>query len=188
MLTTIVLALCLNAPLSGSVRASDDLTALKTQAEAGSVTAQFDLGNRYLEGDGVEQDNFEALRWFTLAAENGNGNAQYNIAVMYLNGIGVVRDPEQAVAWFVKAAENGDSPSQFTLGVLLFNGQLGLTENIPEAYKWFLLAGASGYQTGAANAVLVQELLPADVVQAKQDEARAWIEEFQQKRTAPPTE
>lgn len=161
------------------------LISLKSDAEAGSVTAQFDLGNRYLDGEGVEQDNVEALRWFTLAAENDNANAQYNIAVMYLNGIGVVRDPEQAVTWFLKAAENGDPPSQFTLGILLFNGQLQVPQNVAEAYKWFTLAGAAGHQAAAANAVLVQELLPAADMQQKQDEARAWIEAFQQKRADP---
>jgi uncharacterized protein len=184
VLPAMVLALC----LSGAVGASGNLTSLKADAVNGSGVAQFDLGNRYLNGEGVEQDNFEALRWFTLAAESGNANAQYNIAVMYLNGIGVVRDSEQAVAWFLRAAENGDPPAQFTLGILLFNGQLGVPENIPEAYKWFILAGTAGHQSAAANAVLVQELLSAADVLAKQDEARAWIEEFEQKRKIPSLE
>jgi uncharacterized protein len=155
-----------------------ELAAVISAAEAGSASAQFDLGNRYLNGAGVNQDNFEALRWFTLAAEQHNSNAQYNIAVMYLNGIGVIKDQEQAVEWFLKAADNGDVNSQFTLGVILFNGQLNVPQNTAEAYKWFVLAGAGGHQTGAANAVLVQELLPPDQIVAMQDAAKAWIEAF----------
>jgi len=172
--------------LTGGLSAAEPgtaLSALMSQAEAGDSAAQFDLGNRYLNADGVEKDNFEALRWFKLAADQGNANAQYNIAVMYLNGIGVVKDEAQAVSWFVNAADHGDAQSQFTLGILLFNGQLGVPQNVPEAYKWFTLAGAAGHQSAAANAVLVQELLPAADVTAMQDAARDWIQAFNQKNS-----
>ncbi|MDO9476411.1 MAG: tetratricopeptide repeat protein [Pseudohongiella sp.] len=162
-----------------------DLSQLMRQGESGDAAAQFELGNRYLNGSGVEQDNFEALRWFTLAAEQENRNAQYNIAVMYLNGIGVIKDAEQAIAWFLRAAENGDPPSQFTLGIALFNGQLGVPQNTAEAYKWFTLAGAAGHQSAAANAVLVQELLPPDEVMAKQEEAKAWIAAYKARQSPP---
>jgi TPR repeat protein len=154
--------------------------------EGGDSAAQFELGNRYLNGTGVTQDNFEALRWFTLAAEQDNPNAQYNIAVMYLNGIGVVKDPQQAIHWFLRAANNGDSPSQFTLGVALFNGQLGVPQNTAEAYKWFTLAGAAGHQAAAANAVLVQEMLPPEEVVAMQEAARVWISDFTQRQSGDP--
>lgn len=157
------------------------LAVLEKRAENGNAAAQFTLGNRYLNGEGVGQDNFAALRWFTLAAESDNANAQYNIAVMYLNGIAVVKDPAEAATWFVRAAENGDSPSQYTLAVLLFNGQLGVPQNVPQAYKWFTLAGAAGHRAAAANAVLVQELLPAGDVAAMQEEARQWIDTFNQR-------
>lgn len=159
------------------------LEALTQDAENGNAEAQFTLGNLYLDGEGVAQDNFAALRWFTLAAESDNANAQYNIAVMYLKGIGVIKDPAQAVTWFVRAAENGDATSQYTLAVLLFNGQLGVPQNVPQAYKWFTLAGAAGHQAAAANAVLVQELLPANEVVAMQAEARQWIDKFRLRQT-----
>jgi hypothetical protein len=173
----LILLLLLSSPLLAT-QTADDLADVVSAAEAGRVDAQFDLGNRYLNGTGVNQDNFEALRWFTLAAGQNNSNAQYNIAVMYLNGIGVIKDQTQAIEWFLKAADNGDVSSQFTLGIILFNGQLDVPQNTAEAYKWFVLAGAGGHQSAAANAVLVQELLPPDQVLAMQDAAKAWIEDF----------
>jgi len=175
------------APALAADAQEPSLTALTSQADSGNANAQFTLGSRYLRGEGVEQDNFAALRWFTLAAESGNANAQYNIAVMYLNGIGVVKDPAQAVTWFVRAADNGDPPSQYTLAVLLFNGQLGVPQNVPQAYKWFTLAGAAGHQAAAANAVLVQELLPTNEVAAMQEEARQWIDLFNQRQSGTTT-
>lgn len=171
------------APALAANTQESSLAALTSRAESGDADAQFSLGNRYLDGEGVGQDNFAALRWFTLAAESGNVNAQYNIAVMYLNGIGMVKDPAEAVTWFVRAAENGDPPSQYTLAVLLFNGQLGVPQNVPQAYKWFTLAGAAGHQTAAANAVLVQELLPANDIAAMQEDARRWIDKFNQRQS-----
>ncbi len=175
------------APALAADAQEPSLTALTAQADSGNANAQFTLGGRYLRGEGVEQDNFAALRWFTLAAESGNANAQYNIAVMYLNGIGMVKDPAQAVTWFVRAADNGDPPSQYTLAVLLFNGQLGVPQNVPQAYKWFTLAGAAGHQAAAANAVLVQELLPTNEVAAMQEEARQWIDLFNQRQSGTTT-
>jgi TPR repeat protein len=170
-----LLVLFAGISIGSQAQAPTELTQLMRAGENGDAAAQFDLGNRFLNGTGVEQDNFEALRWFTLAAEQENRNAQYNIAVMYLNGIGVIKDAEQAIAWFLRAAENGDPPSQFTLGIALFNGQLGVPQNTAEAYKWFTLAGAAGHQSAAANAVLVQELLPPEDVIAMQEAAKAWI-------------
>lgn len=172
---------------SASAQSVTEMDELISIGEGGNSAAQFELGNRYLNGTGVTLDNFEALRWFTLAAEKENPNAQYNIAVMYLNGIGVVKDLQQAIHWFLRAANNGDTPSQFTLGVALFNGQLGVPQNTAEAYKWFTLAGAAGHQAAAANAVLVQEMLPPENVVAMQEAARVWISDFTQRQSSEPS-
>jgi len=48
----------------------------KQNAASGNVTAQYDLGMRYLRGDGVEQDDSQALDWLKLAAQNGHSRAQ----------------------------------------------------------------------------------------------------------------
>jgi hypothetical protein len=48
---------------------------LKSDAEAGSPTAQYDLAKRYLEGRGCEVDTNEAIRWLKLSASGGNAAA-----------------------------------------------------------------------------------------------------------------
>ena len=174
------------APLVASAAepVASDMNALIQAAEAGDLAARFELGNRYLNGNGVLQNSTEALHWFTLAAEQGNRNAQYNVGVIYLNGVGVEPDAAKAVEWFSKAADNGDPPSQFAMAVLLFEGLPELPQDIAQAYKWFVLAGASGDQTAAANAVLVQEMLAPEVVEAMQLEAQQWIENFNARRNS----
>lgn len=42
-------------------------------AEKNNDKAQFELGNAYLTGNGVEEnDEIEQMEWFEKAAENGN--------------------------------------------------------------------------------------------------------------------
>nr|WP_304302254.1 hypothetical protein [Chromatium okenii] len=40
----------------------------------------------YANGDGVAQDEAQAVVWYRKAAEQGDTDAQYNIGVMYTNG------------------------------------------------------------------------------------------------------
>lgn len=47
----------------------------KKRAEAGSPTSQYDLGMRYLNGDGLEKNPELAKKWLKAAATNGNSQA-----------------------------------------------------------------------------------------------------------------
>ena len=72
----------------------------KRLAEQGYARAQYDLGVMYDEGDGVPENDVEAVRWFRLAAEQGNALAQYNLGLMYANGRGVPQTNLRAYVWF----------------------------------------------------------------------------------------
>ena len=43
-------------------------------ADQGVADAQFNLGFMYANGEGVPQDDAEAVKWYRKAAEQGNGN------------------------------------------------------------------------------------------------------------------
>ena len=45
---------------------------LKTRAEQGDATAQYILGTKYRDGEGVSQDYGEAEKWYRRAAEQGH--------------------------------------------------------------------------------------------------------------------
>lgn len=45
-------------------------------AEAGNRSSQYDVGLRYLKGDGLPQDRLAAIRWLTKAAEQGHQQAK----------------------------------------------------------------------------------------------------------------
>ena len=53
-------------------------------AKDGDMEAQFNLGNAYLFGKGVDKNFVEAAKWYTKAAEQGHVKAQYNLGWMYL--------------------------------------------------------------------------------------------------------
>jgi uncharacterized protein len=47
-------------------------------AEQGKAEAQYNLGIKYAEGQGVPQDNVYAHMWFNLAAVDGSKDASKN--------------------------------------------------------------------------------------------------------------
>ncbi len=76
------------------------LEIFKPLAEQGDAAAQFNLGNKYLYGEGVLQDYAEAAKWYRKAAEQGDAEAQTMLGLMYLNGEGVPQENVQAHKWF----------------------------------------------------------------------------------------
>lgn len=59
----------------------------------------------YDNGDGVKQDDKEAVKWYRLAAEQGYAVAQCNRGAMYASGDGVPQDFGKALKWWQLAAE-----------------------------------------------------------------------------------
>jgi TPR repeat protein len=57
----------------------------------------------YLEGECVDKNPENALRWFEKAAEQGLQGSMTTIGLMYKEGNGVQVDPEKAKFWFNKA-------------------------------------------------------------------------------------
>jgi TPR repeat protein len=80
----------------------------KPLAEQGDATAQNNLGVMYENGDGVPQDDAEAVNWFRLAAEQGLADAQSNLGIMYEYGKGVLQDNVMAHMWYNIASANGN--------------------------------------------------------------------------------
>ena len=62
----------------------------------------------YRKGDGVPQDDKEAVRLWILAAEQGDSDAQTNLGAMYAFGKGVIKDYVYAHMWGNIASMNGN--------------------------------------------------------------------------------
>ena len=72
----------------------------KAKAEKGNKIAQFFLGMMYDNGEGVLEDDKEALKWFRKAADQGYADAQNGLGRMYDFGKGVLEDDKEAVKWY----------------------------------------------------------------------------------------
>ncbi len=54
----------------------------RQNAVSGNPSSQYDLGMRYVKGDGVEKDDKQAMEWLKLAAQNGNSRAQKELTAL----------------------------------------------------------------------------------------------------------
>src|SRR5260370_37675790 len=95
-----------------------DLKGLTKDANSGSTAAQFQLAVAYQFGKGVDQDIYEAIRWYRMAANGGDPNAQNNLGYLYQTGPKGVKDLAEAAKWYMRAATVGNALSQLHLGLL----------------------------------------------------------------------
>lgn len=87
------------------------LPALLAAAES-DPRAAFDLGIRYMRGDGLRQNSWEALRWMREAGERGDLRAQKALGRLYLTGLEEMgADYNEAQRWLSIAAGRGDRES-----------------------------------------------------------------------------
>ena len=61
----------------------------------------------YSNGEGIPENDKEAMKLFRLAAEQGYAPAQHNLGYMYANGEGVPENDREAVKWYQLAADQG---------------------------------------------------------------------------------
>lgn len=83
------------------------LQALADLAEQ-NPKAAYDLGLRFLRGDGVERNTFQSIQWMRKAGEAGHVEAQYALGRLYLLGFEEMgSDPIEAEAWLTRSAAKG---------------------------------------------------------------------------------
>jgi localization factor PodJL len=110
-------------------------------AMSGFPMAQFRLGTLYERGLGVKTDTARAQVWYGRAAEQGNVKAIHNLAVLHVSR--AKPDYTEAAKLFSQSAAYGLSDSQYNLAMLYESG-LGVPRDLKEAYRWLVLAAASG--------------------------------------------
>lgn len=96
-----------------STAMADKFEIIRKVAEQGDAGAQNNLGLMYDNGEGVPEDDAEAVRWYRLAAGQGHALAQLNLGAMYAKGEGVPEDDIiQAYAWYSIAAAQGEESAE----------------------------------------------------------------------------
>jgi uncharacterized protein len=117
---------------------------IQAAAQNQEADAQFELGQLYEYGKGVEQDYQKAMHWYKLAANSELFKAEYSIALLYEKGRGVEVDYVAAAKWYQKAADKGDPWSQTNLAYLYSHGR-GVEQSNQIANNLYRQAAEQGH-------------------------------------------
>jgi TPR repeat protein len=74
-------------------------------AEKGCEISQYRVGDAYLRGKGVAQNDKKGVAWILKAGENGHFEAYAMLSVLYEQGVGVPKDLVKAEYWKAKLDE-----------------------------------------------------------------------------------
>lgn len=159
---------------------------LKQRADRGDPEAQYELGMRHLEGNGMPTNLAEATRYFALAARAGYVDAEYQQGLLLLQGRGVVQDYKAAFEWIEKAARRGHTLGQIKLGEMYRFGN-GVPQDRSRAYLWFNLAAAQGDSFAALSRDSMANQLDPEELTAMQAEAKKLNQALQQGQEIPRT-
>ena len=94
---------------------ANSLGSLRSLADRGDADAQWQMGVRYHNGEGVPRDDAQAMQWFLRAAEQGHVTAQATLGAYYWAGRGVPQDLSKAYFWSAIALAQGDGNSKSRL-------------------------------------------------------------------------
>jgi TPR repeat protein len=83
----------------------------KPLAEQGDVNMQLLVGSIYDLGQGVPQDDAEAVKWYELAANQGSAKGQYQLGALYARS-SQVKNPVEGYKWLTIAAHTLESGPQ----------------------------------------------------------------------------
>jgi TPR repeat protein len=115
------------------------------QAQQGSVEAQYNLGLLYAQGQGVPQDEGQAIQWFRRAADQGYAPAQYSLGVMYAEGRGVSQNVAEAYFWLTLAAARFPPTARENHDIAVHNRDF-VAARITSAQRAEVQARVSGWQ------------------------------------------
>ncbi|MBQ9167379.1 MAG: SEL1-like repeat protein [Oscillospiraceae bacterium] len=133
------------------------LPLLLLEANRGNGYACYDIGRMHLLGQGCEEDEEEAQRWFRdaleafqtaeLAAEK-KGYLRYRIGKCHAYGHGTEQNYEESARWFRKAVNENNPFAAYSLGGQYLRGQ-GVEQSDTEAYSLFYMAATHEKQPNA---------------------------------------
>ncbi len=167
------------------------LEALRTNALSGDSQAEYQLGLKYVRGDGIERNEREGAAWLRRSAESGDARAQSAFADLLAGGRGVTQDLPQAAAWYTISSLNENSVARASLESLLhqlspaeiaesrydvgtmFEAGLGVERDYVAAYSWFMLADSDEQRAQSALARIRSLMTPEQLKEARSKTAAA---------------
>ncbi len=91
------------------------LATIRPLATAGNADAQYELGNAYYFGWGVQVSYTEAVHWYRSAAKQGHELAQLYLGKGFPHGSGIRIDAAEKLRWLGMAADQGNAEAYYEL-------------------------------------------------------------------------
>ena len=123
----------------------EGLRLLTLSAMHGFDVAMYRLGKLYLQGDIIEKNIGEALRWLWEADAQDNPYAQYQLGKLYLKGENVAADHAIAESMFEKSIRQNNAYAKYSLAKMHLQG-LARYSNIQTAIRLLTEAADQGNQ------------------------------------------
>ncbi|GAB5348179.1 SPOR domain-containing protein [Alteriqipengyuania sp. 357] len=132
-------------------------------AAQGDADAQFNMGQAYRLGRGVEQNTRQAEVYYAKAAAQGHLKAADNLGLLlFQNG-----RREEAMPYVLDASSRGDPRAQYLLGVAHFNGDM-VERDWVRAYALLTLANSAGLPQAAGAVQQMDSYIPLEQRQQAQ--------------------
>ena len=112
------LILILTALLAFQSATASEFDEMKALADQGNANAQLNLGVMYDNGEGVPENDAEAVKWYRKAADQGDAIAQSNLGHMYLRGEGIPENNIRAYVWWSMAKTQGHANAVTNIDIL----------------------------------------------------------------------
>lgn len=159
-------ALMIAAPVLADVKAGVDawqqgdyaraIAQWRPLAQSGDADAQFNMGQAYKLGRGVQSDMSTAIDWYRKAAAQGHTRAEDNLGLLIFQQ----GDRAGAMPYLQKAATRGEPRAQYIVGTSLFNGDL-VGKDWVRAYALMTRAASSGLAQATTSLVQMDKYIPS---------------------------
>ena len=130
-------------------RESAEILELRQRAESGDAGAQYALGCKYYECEGVKRDYAEALAWYRKAAAQKHNSGLCDVGYCYRNGHGVAQNYAAAIPYYQQAADQGCPTGAYWLAYAFEHGQ-GIPKDRAQAKQWYDISRSRGDADAAA--------------------------------------
>lgn len=148
------------------------LDVAREQAQQGDEEAMYQLGNRYDNGEGVEQNAEIASDWWHKAAMKGHIKAAHNLGNYYFYA---KHDVENGLRWLEKAASENSTLSLYVLGDIYING-IGIAQDVDKGLAYITKAADLDYPEAERKLSFLYH--DGDVVEQDIDKSKYWLEKY----------
>lgn len=124
-------------------------------AEKGDADAEFNLGQAYRLGRGVQTNVAAAKIWFERAANQGHVDAQTTLGLLLFEA----GDQPNGLKWLKKAADQGEPRALLVYGTALVNGD-SVQQDPVLGYAYVSRAAAQGLAPAKQTLDQLDQLLP----------------------------